>query len=65
MTVRKSRLTKQGEPFSETKKRIQERIGVADKDFARYKFALVTSTVFKQPTGVEDREWRSPSISSS
>ncbi|KAL1410390.1 ubiquitin-specific protease ubp15 [Vanrija albida] len=44
----------EGEKFSDTKARIQERIGVADKDFAKYKFALVQSTVFKQPSPVEE-----------
>lgn len=44
----------QGEKFSDTKARIQERIGVSDKDFAKYKFALVQSTVFKQPSPVEE-----------
>ena len=46
----------QGEPFSETKRRIQVRIGALDKDFAKYKFTLVASTVFKQPSAVEDGE---------
>lgn len=45
----------EGEPFEETKKRIQQRIGANDKDFARFKFSLVTATIFKQPTVVEDR----------
>jgi len=47
----------EGEPFEETKKRIQLRIGANDKDFARFKFSLVTATIFKQPTVVEDRTW--------
>lgn len=42
------------ERFEETKKRIQLRIGAADKDFSRFKFSLVTATVFKQPSTVED-----------
>ena len=29
-------------------------MGVADKDFAKYKFTLVTSGLFKQPSPVED-----------
>ena len=44
----------EGEPFSETKKRIQERIGSSEKDFGRYRFSLITSTIFKQPSAVED-----------
>ena len=51
-------MSAQGERFVDTKKRIQERIGVADKDFARYKFTLVTSGLFKQPSPVEDGECR-------
>lgn len=50
----------ENEPFEETKKRIQSRIGAADKDFSRFKFSLVTATVFKQPSAVEDREWPRP-----
>lgn len=53
----------QGEPFIDTRTRLQERLGVADKDFAKYKFSLVTSTVFKQPTGMEDSEFSSSSLS--
>ncbi|ORY24392.1 ubiquitin carboxyl-terminal hydrolase 5 [Naematelia encephala] len=44
----------EGEPFSVTKGRIQERIGVSEKDFGRYKFSLITSTIFKQPAPVEE-----------
>lgn len=47
----------EGETFADTKKRIQERIGASDKDFAKFKFALVQSTMFKQPSAVEDSEW--------
>lgn len=46
----------ENEPFSETKTRLQQRLGVADKDFARYRFALVSSTMFKQPSPIEDGE---------
>ncbi|KAK4688080.1 ubiquitin carboxyl-terminal hydrolase 7, partial [Tremellales sp. Uapishka_1] len=55
----------EGEKFYDTKRRIQERIGVSDKDFAKFKFTLVTSTVFKQPAPVEeddivyDHKWMS------
>lgn len=47
---------REGELFSETKKRIQERIGVPEKEFARFKFSLVTSHVFKQPSMVEEED---------
>ncbi|TXT08338.1 uncharacterized protein COLE_05262 [Cutaneotrichosporon oleaginosum] len=47
---------REGEPFSETKKRIQERIGVSDKEFAKYKFSLVQSQVYKQPSVVEEND---------
>lgn len=47
---------REGEVFSDTKKRIQERIGVSDKDFAKYKFSLVQSQVYKQPSAVEEGE---------
>lgn len=46
----------QGEQFAETKKRIQERLNVPDKDFAKFKFALIQSHVFKQPTNLNDGE---------
>lgn len=42
------------EPFSETKKRLQHRLGVPDKDFSRFKFALIQSATFKQPSYIED-----------
>ena len=44
----------QGEKFSETKKRLQARIGVTDKDFAKYRFALIQVATFKQPSYIED-----------
>lgn len=46
----------EGERFEDTKKRIQERIGVSDKDFSKFKFSLVQSTVYKQPSVVEDND---------
>jgi ubiquitin carboxyl-terminal hydrolase 7 len=48
---------REGEVFADTKKRIQERIGASDKDFAKFKFALVQSTMYKQPSAVEEGEW--------
>jgi len=55
---------KQGEPFSETKTRIQERLGIADKEFSRFKFNLVTSYIYKQPSAVEEGESRATLIPS-
>lgn len=46
----------QNEKFSETKKRLQARIGVSDKDFAKYRFALIQQATFKQPSYIEDGE---------
>ncbi|KAI5451946.1 ubiquitin-specific protease ubp15 [Naganishia albida] len=45
-----------GEPFGDTKKRLQERLNVSDKDFAKFKFALIQSHVFKQPTNLNDED---------
>jgi hypothetical protein len=45
-----------GEKFADTKKRLQARIGVSDKDFAKYKFALIQVAAFKQPSYIEDGE---------
>ncbi|KAI0928557.1 hypothetical protein AcW1_005763 [Taiwanofungus camphoratus] len=47
-------VVKPGEKFSETKKRLQARIGVSDKDFAKYRFALIQVATFKQPSYIED-----------
>lgn len=47
----------QGEKFSETKKRLQARIGVSDKDFTKYRFALIQVATFKQPSYIEDGTW--------
>lgn len=44
----------QGERFAETKKRLQARIGVPDKDFAKFRFALIQVATFKQPSYIED-----------
>lgn len=43
-----------GEKFIDTKKRLQERIAVSDKEVAKYRFALIQSAGFKQPTYLED-----------
>jgi ubiquitin carboxyl-terminal hydrolase 7 len=42
------------EPFGETKKRLQARVGAADKEFAKFRFALIQVAMFKQPTYIED-----------
>jgi hypothetical protein len=47
-------VVKTGEKFSDTKKRLQARIGVSDKDFAKYRFALIQVATFKQPSYIED-----------
>ncbi|EJU05407.1 ubiquitin carboxyl-terminal hydrolase 5 [Dacryopinax primogenitus] len=47
---------KSGEEFSETKKRLQARLALSDKDIAKYRFALVSSAMFKQPTYIADED---------
>jgi hypothetical protein len=47
----------QGEKFADTKKRLQARIGVSDKDLAKYRFALIQVSTFKQPSYIEDGEF--------
>lgn len=47
-------VAKPNEKFSDTKKRIQDRVGVSDKEMAKYRFALIQSAGFKQPTYLED-----------
>jgi ubiquitin carboxyl-terminal hydrolase 7 len=49
-------VVKRGEKFSETKKRLQTRIGVSDKDLAKYRFALIQVSTFKQPSYIEDED---------
>lgn len=49
-------VVKPGEKFHETKKRLQVRIGVSDKDFAKYRFALIQAATFKQPSYIEDED---------
>ncbi|ETW85794.1 cysteine protease [Heterobasidion irregulare TC 32-1] len=49
-------VVKPGEKFHETKKRLQARIGVSDKDFAKYRFALIQAATFKQPSYIEDED---------
>ncbi|KDQ18041.1 hypothetical protein BOTBODRAFT_29357 [Botryobasidium botryosum FD-172 SS1] len=47
-------VVKPQEKFLETKKRLQARIGVTDKDILKYRFALIQSAMFKQPSYIED-----------
>jgi ubiquitin carboxyl-terminal hydrolase 7 len=49
-------VVKAGEKFVDTKKRLQARLGVSDKDFAKYKFSLIQSQVFKQPSNLNDED---------
>ncbi|PWN37589.1 putative ubiquitin-specific processing protease 21 [Meira miltonrushii] len=47
-------VVKPDEKFSETKLRIQQRLAVPEKDFAKFRFALVQSSTYKQPSYLED-----------
>ncbi|PSR74161.1 hypothetical protein PHLCEN_2v10117 [Hermanssonia centrifuga] len=47
-------VAKPGEKFADTKKRLQARLAVPDKDFAKYRFALIQVATFKQPSYIED-----------
>jgi len=47
-------VVKRGEKFAETKKRLQARIGVTDKELSKYRFALIQVSTFKQPSYIED-----------
>jgi len=47
-------VVKPGEQFADTKKRLQARIGASDKDFSRFRFALIQAVTFKQPAYIED-----------
>ena len=49
----------QNETFADTKKRLQERMAVPDKDFAKYRFALIQVATFKQPSYIEDGAFHS------
>jgi ubiquitin carboxyl-terminal hydrolase 7 len=44
----------QGEKFSETKKRLAERLQIPEKDWAKFRFALIQEVTFKQPTYIND-----------
>lgn len=47
-------VVRRGEKFSDTKKRIQTRLDVPDKEFGRFRFALVQSSLYQQPSYIED-----------
>ncbi|TFK29868.1 ubiquitin carboxyl-terminal hydrolase 5 [Coprinopsis marcescibilis] len=49
-------VVKRGEKFYDTKKRLQARIGVTDKEFSKYRFALIQASTFKQPSYIEDED---------
>ncbi|KAJ7046714.1 hypothetical protein C8F04DRAFT_1307881 [Mycena alexandri] len=49
-------VVKRGERFSETKKRLQARIGASDKDLAKFRFAIIQVSTFKQPSYIEDED---------
>ena len=47
-------VTKPGEKFIDTKTRLQQRLNVQDKEFSKYKFSLITSHYYKQPSLIDD-----------
>ena len=47
----------------ETKKRLQNRLGLTDKDFTRFRFALIQMATFKQPSYIEDGVFFQPFFS--
>ncbi|KAJ7156042.1 hypothetical protein C8R43DRAFT_421204 [Mycena crocata] len=49
-------VVKRGEKFADTKKRLQARIGASDKDLAKYRFAIIQVSTFKQPSYIEDED---------
>ncbi|KAJ7582794.1 hypothetical protein C8J56DRAFT_955745 [Mycena floridula] len=49
-------VVKRGEKFFDTKRRLQARIGVTDKDLTKYRFALIQVSTFKQPSYIEDED---------
>lgn len=44
----------QGEPFSETKKRLEKRTGFKGKSFEKIKFSIVRRQHFSKPTPIQD-----------
>jgi len=49
-------VVKRGEKFADTKKRLQARLGVSDKEIAKYRFAIIQVSTFKQPSYIEDED---------
>ncbi|KAI6117686.1 hypothetical protein EDD16DRAFT_995965 [Pisolithus croceorrhizus] len=49
-------VVKPQERFADTKKRLQARLGVADREFSKFRFALVQAATFKQPSYVDDED---------
>ncbi|KIY70003.1 ubiquitin carboxyl-terminal hydrolase 5 [Cylindrobasidium torrendii FP15055 ss-10] len=49
-------VVKRGEKFVDTKKRLQARLGVTDRDLAKFRFALILASTFKQPSYIEDED---------
>ncbi|KAK1760881.1 ubiquitin carboxyl-terminal hydrolase [Echria macrotheca] len=47
-------LLKEGEPFSETKKRLEKRTGLKGKSFEKIKFAVVRRTQYSRPQYLND-----------
>lgn len=53
-------LVKEGEPFSETKKRLEARTGYKGKSFEKIKFALVRRMPYSKPQYLNDGELSTP-----
>ncbi|KAI6131824.1 hypothetical protein EV401DRAFT_1917805 [Pisolithus croceorrhizus] len=49
-------VVKPQERFVDTKKRLQARLGVSDKEFSKFRFALIQAATFKQPSYIEDED---------
>ncbi|CCA77798.1 probable ubiquitin-specific processing protease 21 [Serendipita indica DSM 11827] len=47
---------KPNETFAETKKRLAARLQVPERDWAKYRFALIQEATFKQPTYINDED---------
>ena len=47
-------VVKKGERFAATRARLQQRLNVPEKDFAKYRFALIQLSQYKQPLYLED-----------
>jgi len=47
-------VVKPDEKFVDTKRRLQDRLGLTDKEITKFKFALIQVATFKQPSYIED-----------